>query len=253
VRRFVAVAALLVLAGPGCENTTSDVETGISPPAAGLIFTGALTTALLAAEAAWVVDVDVHGDLQCPVAEMDSDTLRAQYSGCEPESGLTSELFDGALNLTVPVGTGLFDGTLSALGPDGAVATGSITGSASSAGDFVAADVTLQEVAWTELRGESPIVEGFFDVDGDSDEITVMVDGASWDRGQGRVYTFWFEDVVVPRGSLDTCAIPVAGTFRAQRGNAQATVHFSEEAAAEGTVSVELLGEDEPSSLRPCG
>lgn len=253
MRRFAPLALAVLLALAGCENTTSDVETGINPPAAGLIFTGALTTALLGAEAAWVVDADALGELRCPIAELDSDDLRADYQGCLPESGLTSELFNGTLNLTVPQGTGLFDGTLSALGPDEAAATGSITGSASRAGDLLSADVTLGDIAWTELRSESPIADGFFDIDGDADEIRVTVDGGTWDRGQGRVYSFWLDDVVLLRGELDTCVIPVAGSFRAQRGNVEATIEFSEAAAAEGSVLVTITGEDEPSSLRPCG
>ena len=170
-----------------------------------------------------------------------------------PDSGLTGDVLSGVFNLTVPAGTGLFDGTLSAMGPGESAATGSIIGSASRAGDLLSAEIDLVDVAWADLRGESPIVNAFYDIDGDANRITINVDGGTWDRGQARAYVFWLDGVVVPRGTLDTCVIPDAGTFRVQRDNIEATVVFSPEAAAEGTVSVSISGADEPASLRPCG
>lgn len=253
MRRVPTLVLGATLALVGCDDTTSPVETGISVPAAGLTFTGVLASALLGAEAAWVVDADEVDILDCPAAELDSDDLRAEYVDCVPNSGLTGDVFTGVLNLTVPAGTGLFDGTMSNFGSDDSTATGSITGSASRAGDLLSADVTLTAVAWADLRTESPVVDGFFDIDGDADEIVVNVDGGVWDRGQGRIYDFWLEDAVVPRGTFDTCVIPSGGSFMVQRDGVEARVEFSPEAAAEGVVSVRILGDEEPSSLRPCG
>jgi hypothetical protein len=253
VSRPLGVLLSVLLLCVGCENTTSEIERGISPPAAGLTFTGALAGALLAAETAWVVDADALDELECPGAEMDSDDLRAEYADCVPDSGLTTDVLSGVLNLTVPVGTGLFDGTLSAFGSDESFATGSLTGSASRSGDLLSADVTLTDMAWADLRGETPVLNGFFDIDADADAITINVDGASWDRGETRDYTFWLEDVVVLRGELDNCVIPQSGSFRVQRDGVEANIEFSPEAAEEGVVSVTIIGQEESSSLRPCG
>jgi len=251
VRRLTVLIVAVALVG--CQNTTSDVETGVSVPAAGLVFTGALASALLSAEAAWVVSAPEPDTLQCPVTDLDGDDLHAEYVDCLPESGLTSDVLAGAINLTVPAGTGLFDGTLSALGSGDSTATGSVTGSGSRAGDLLSADVTVTDLAWVELRTESPVINAFFAMDADADEAIVNVDGGVWDRGQGRVYDFWLEDVVVPRGAFDTCVIPEAGTFRVQRDNVEARIDFSPEAAADGAVSVNIIGGDDASSLRPCG
>ncbi len=250
-RRLLAFAALAALVG--CNATSSQVETGVSVPAAGLTFTGALASALLGAETAWVVDADDIDQLVCPGADLDGDDLRAEYIECVPESGLTGDVFSGSIELTVPAGSGLFDGDLTDLGSGDSTATGGITGSASRAGDLLSADVTLGEVQWADLRTESPVIDAFFDIDGDATEVVVNVDGGTWDRGEGRVYDFWFEDAVVPRGSFDTCVIPESGSFRVQRDNVEARIEFSPEAAAEGEVSVNIIGGDDVSSLRPCG
>lgn len=256
MRNRAALSAVLLAAsvvGTGCDDTSSTAERGVSPPAAGLVYTGAITGALLAAEIAWVVDADEPDLLVCPALSIEGDDLHGEYADCVPESGLTSDVFGGAMNLTVPIDSGLFDGTVSALGSGASTATGAVTGSASRAGDLLSADVTLSAVAWADLRGETPSVTAFYAMDGDADEIVVTVDGGVWDRGQGRVYDFWFEEVVVPRGELDTCTIPTGGTIRVQRDGVEAHIDFTPEAAEAGSVNVLVTGDDEPASLRPCG
>ena len=91
LRLQVALAATLLLAATGCENTGADTEAIISGELGIRVTTGSLMAATLATELALAV-TETPEPGACPFASQDGDDLTLDFgTGCVPDSGTTTE------------------------------------------------------------------------------------------------------------------------------------------------------------------
>jgi len=250
LRLQVALAATLLLAATGCENTGADTEAIISGELGIRVTTGSLMAATLATELALAV-TETPEPGACPFASQDGDDLTLDFgTGCVPDSGTTTEPISGMARLIVAGGSGDFIGELQSLGFQDLPVVGEVSGSVTRAGDLLSADVQLTGLTWTD-DGSDNAIDALFELSADSEIFEVNVSAGDFVRGPPPDLLFELVDVQVPRGGMGACFVPQAGSAQLERLAATANLDFSSEAASSGVVSVSYNDRD-PDTLTLC-
>jgi len=235
----------------GCGATQGQGEPIISGDLAGRVARAALMTGTLAAEIA-LSAAEPSGAGGCPSTSSDGDELSLDYGvGCVPQSGITLDPIGGSVDLVVAGGMGTFVGDVQAFGFADLPIVGALSGDTSRQGDLLSADVDLENFGWT-ADGVDNTLDILFEIEADSDGFLFNAGPATFLRGQPPETFFGVEDVTAPRDGVGVCFVPDGGSIRMERLAATATITFSEESAASGSVSVVYNDRDEPETFVLC-
>ncbi len=246
--RLLLGAALAVLTACG---PIGEPEPIISGDLAGRVAQASLMTGALAVEIA-LSSAEPSGPGGCPSTSQDGDDLTLDYGvGCVPESGITTETIGGTVDLVVAGGLGAFVGEVQTFGFENLPLVGDLSGDASVAGDLAGADVELTGLGWTS-DGVDNSLDILFEIEGDADGFILNAGPATFVRGQPPELFFHVEDVAVPRDGMGACYVPTSGQIRMERLGATATLTFSEEVAASGSVSVVYSDREDPDTFALC-
>jgi len=250
VRRTILLLA--ALAAAGCDNTGAENDPLISNElvARGLQVTAVST--LVATELALVASEPPVGFTTCPLVSQDGDVWTFDYgpAGCVPDSGLTLDPMVGVAELTIAGGSGAFLGTITELGVEGSTLTASVSGSTSTAGELITADVNLGTATW--LRGQVEFTFGaFLELTGDADQVSVFIDSGELLGSDEVPLLVDVDDAATPRAELAGCFVPAGGSITMLRELGRADLDFSDGTHAEGLVSANHNDRD-PAEVRPC-
>lgn len=250
-RTLLLIAALT--ATSGCENTGAQTDPLISNElVARSLQVNALST-LVGTELSLVASEPPQDFSSCPEVSQSGDVWTFDYGpeGCVPDSGLTEDVVVGTVSLTVAGGSGAFLGTVTDMGVGDSTLVAEVSGSTSTAGDLVTADVDMGTMTWT--RGQvSFTYDAFLELEGNSESISVYVDSGELLGGDEVPLFVNVEDASTPRGTLGGCFVPSAGGIELLRERGRTNLDFSEE--THGASSVTATHNDrDPESVSPCG
>ncbi len=251
--RRILIVSLALVAFTGCENTGAETDPLISNE---LVARGVQVTSLstlVGAELALVVSEPPTSFTSCPAVTNEGDEWTLDYgvAGCVPDSGLTEDLLVGTIQLTVAGGSGAFLGTLSEVGVEGSTLTASVSGSTSTAGTLLTADVDLGTATWNRDQ-ISFTFDAFLELAGDADTISLFVDSGEL-LGSDDVSLFIdVDEAGTTRNELGGCFVPGAGSITLLRELGVSDLDFTADTHSSGSVTATHNDRD-PSAVSPCG
>ncbi len=250
-RTLLLIAALTAAAG--CENTGAQNDPLISNElvARGLQV-NALST-LVGTELSLVASEPPEGFSSCPSVSREGDVWTFDYGseGCVPDSGLTEDLIVGTVSLTVAGGSGAFLGVVTNMGVGDSTLVAEVSGSTSTAGDLVTADVEMGTMTWT--RGQvSFTYDAFLEIEGNSDSVSVYVDSGELLGGDEVPLFVNVDNATTPRDGLGGCFVPSDGRIELLRERGRTNLDFSEETHSSSSVTA-THNDREPEGVSPCG
>ncbi|MCO4773042.1 MAG: hypothetical protein KDA24_23615 [Deltaproteobacteria bacterium] len=252
MRRILLLTAALA-AAPGCENTGAENDPLISNELVSRGLQVSSITTLVGAELSLVASAPPQGFTTCPTVTQDGDEWVFDYGvdGCVPDSGLTTDTMVGTIAVTVAGGSGAFLGSITEFGVGDSLLSAQVSGSTSTAGDLITADVDLGVATWQ--RGQvSFTFEAFLEMEGDADQVSLFIDDGVL-LGSDEVALFVEADgASAPRASLAGCFVPSGGEMELLRELGRANLDFTEETHTSGSVSASHNDRD-PASVSPCG
>jgi hypothetical protein len=244
---------LAVLAVAGCENTGAEKDPLIPNVLAsrGVQVTSLAT--LVGTELSLVASEPPEGFATCPEVSREGDVWTFEYgvAGCVPDSGLTQDAVVGTVELTIAGGSGAFLGTVTEFGIAGSTLTASVSGSTSTAGALITADVDLGTATW--LQGQTEFTyDAFLEIAGDADDVSLFVDSGEL-LGESGIPTFTdVDEASTPRTELGGCFVPAGGSLTLLRELGRSEMTFTEETHSTGRVSPTHNDRD-PEPIVPCG
>ncbi len=247
------LAISLLVAAAGCTNTGAENDPLIANE---LVVRGVQITSLstlVGTEVARVASEPPEGFSSCPEVDEEGDVWTFEYGaeGCVPDSGVTEDLVVGTVELTIAGGSGAFLGTVTDLGVGESTLTAEVSGSTSTAGDLLTADIELGTATWTRDNLEFTW-DAFLEIVGDADEIGLLVDQGVLTATNSEPLYVDIEDVVTPREGVGGCVVPSGGQVTLQRDLGRTNIDFTEDMHTSGSVTATHNDRD-PAAVTPCG
>jgi len=252
VHRSLLAISLLVAAA-GCTNTGAETDPLIPNE---LVVRGVQITSLstlVGTEVARVASEPPEGFSTCPEVDEEGDVWTFDYGaeGCVPDSGVTEDLVVGTVELTIAGGSGAFLGTVTGMGVGTSTMTAEVSGSTSSAGDLLTADIDFGTATWTRDTVEFSW-DAFVEITGDADEIGLTVDqGVLTAVNGGEPLYVDIEEVATPRDGVAGCAVPGGGSITLVRDLGRSNLDFTEDTHTSGSITATHNDRD-PAAVTPC-